>query len=109
MVSLGTGAQASSEDPAKLITNKLDSLSIFLELMMGIESKIAQVTMNSALGKNFVRMQCITTANLATIGSYWYGVMQADGQRMWEDPLHGWTQQDLKNILSEIIDDRFGP
>ena len=52
-------------------------------------------------------MQTYTEASLATYGPVWYAKMQNDGINMWNDPLNGYTNEDLKSMLRLIIDEKY--
>lgn len=90
MVSLGTGVpkdDPSTDKESGNSFNKFKSASLLFDFMMNIESESAVAILSAFMNQNFVRMEVNTKASLATIGDYWYRIMETDGETMYTDPI----------------------
>lgn len=112
VVSLGTGKQNHTEDKMKAQskTTKASSISMLSDFMMNIETMTGSEFLRMFLNETqFVRMQVYTKAVLDSYQPKDVELMLEDGERLWSDPLAPASNEQLKKILRDIVDERFGP
>ena len=110
IVSLGTGTAEEKDEATDANSfNKAATATKIFDFMMQIESISADEILSALMGDSFVRMQVFTTADLATFGDKWYKIMREDGTRMCETPNGYEDNTRLKNSLTRLIEERYGP
>jgi len=77
--------------------------------MMNIDNELANSTLTEILEDDYLRLQVYTNATLDTYGSKWYAIMENDGQRMFDDPIGNATNEQLKNFIRLIVDEKYAP
>jgi len=96
--------------------DKFDTLKGIENLMIYYTVATSNWLLEELLGdkdiekNNYVRLQCETTASIATWGPKWTKIMIADGKKQWSDPLDTDGNAKVKSIMRRIIDEKYcGP